>query len=103
MPHGVVSASLKQLSVGDSVVLQCSIVLAALVTERNLLRHTGHCKKLAPTWSQLADEYKTNDKVSIDQIDCTRAKTVCEKSEVRGYPTLKAYLNGEQHAVFKGT
>lgn len=50
----------------------------------------------------MAEEYKNNDKVSIDQIDCTNAKTVCEKAEVRGYPTLKAYLNGEQHAVFKG-
>jgi thiol-disulfide isomerase/thioredoxin len=62
----------------------------------------GHCKKLAPTWSQLAEEYKDNKNVSIDQVDCTKARSLCEKAEVRGYPTLKSYHNGEQHAVFKG-
>ncbi|KAK9916761.1 hypothetical protein WJX75_006663 [Coccomyxa subellipsoidea] len=62
----------------------------------------GHCKKMAPTWSQLADSYKSNKEVVIAQVDCTTAKDVCEKAEVTGYPSLKSYYNGESHATFRG-
>ncbi|BDA40934.1 probable thioredoxin domain-containing protein 5 [Coccomyxa sp. Obi] len=62
----------------------------------------GHCKKLAPTWSQLADSYKDSEEVVIAQVDCTKEKDVCEKAEVTGYPSLKSYYNGESHATFRG-
>jgi hypothetical protein len=57
---------------------------------------------MAPTWSQLADSYKSNKEVVIAQVDCTTAKDVCEKAEVTGYPSLKSYYNGESHATFRG-
>ncbi len=62
----------------------------------------GHCKKLAPVWSELADELKHNKQVSIGQVDCTQAQDLCKKLEVTGYPTLKSFHGGESHAQFRG-
>ena len=62
----------------------------------------GHCKKLAPVWSELADELKHNKQVSIGQVDCTQAQDLCKKLEVTGYPTLKSFHAGESHAQFRG-
>ena len=55
----------------------------------------GHCKRLAPTWTQLAEEYPDgNGKVNVVKVDCTVQKDLCSKHGVRGYPTL---------ALFKGS
>ena len=62
----------------------------------------GHCKKLAPTWSELADELKHNQNVSIGQVDCTQAHNLCKKLEITGYPTLKSFYSGEAQAQFRG-
>ena len=62
----------------------------------------GHCKKLAPTWSELADELKHNKSISIGQVDCTQAQSLCKKLEITGYPTLKSFYSGEAQAQFRG-
>ena len=31
----------------------------------------GHCKRLAPTWVQLADKYASTEGVTIAKVDCT--------------------------------
>ncbi len=62
----------------------------------------GHCKKLAPTWSELADELKHNKQVSIGQVDCTQAQDLCKKLEISGYPTLKTIYAGQPGAQFRG-
>ena len=62
----------------------------------------GHCKKMAPTWSQLADTYAGNESVAVAQVDCTSADAVCKEAGVGGYPTLKTFYNGEEHDVFRG-
>jgi len=62
----------------------------------------GHCKKLAPTWGDLGSYFKDNDDVVVAHIDCTAHKDVCQKAEVKGYPTLKIYFNGQVHKGYKG-
>jgi protein disulfide-isomerase-like protein len=54
----------------------------------------GHCKALAPTWDKLAKwaYEKYGDKVMVGKVDCTKNEDTCSEHEVKGYPTLKAYL-----------
>jgi len=54
----------------------------------------GHCKKLAPVWDKLGEEYKDDASVTIAKADCTIHKELCGKHAVRGYPTLLAFVNG---------
>lgn len=55
----------------------------------------GHCKRLAPTWDQLADEYM-NTTVVIAKVDCTTDTSVCSEHGVSGYPTLKLFVGSHQ-------
>ena len=53
-----------------------------LMTGGTILHRCGHCKRLAPTWGELADFFANDDKVSIDHVDCTKQKSVCSKAKV---------------------
>ncbi|KAL7313779.1 protein disulfide-isomerase precursor [Mucor circinelloides] len=59
----------------------------------------GHCKALAPEYEIAATELK--DKVKIAKVDCTENQDLCQKYDVRGYPTLKVFRNGET-SEYKG-
>jgi len=52
----------------------------------------GHCKALAPTWTELST--KTEGKYNVAEVDCTLYKDLCTKFGVRGYPTIKYIENG---------
>lgn len=49
----------------------------------------GHCKKLKKEWEKLAD--RTD--ILIGEVDCTKEEGLCNKHNVKGYPTIK-YSNG---------
>jgi protein disulfide-isomerase-like protein len=53
----------------------------------------GHCKKLAPTLDKMAPYLA--GKLAIGKIDCTVEKGLCSEQQVRGYPTLKVYRDGD--------
>eukprot|EP00934_Nitzschia_sp_Nitz4_P001097 Nitzschia sp. Nitz4//scaffold50_size126154//53704//55117//NITZ4_003682-RA/size126154-augustus-gene-0.114-mRNA-1//1//CDS//3329553689//1097//frame0 len=54
----------------------------------------GHCKRLAPVLDKVAPKLK--GKLAIGTIDCTIHKPLCNKYNVRGFPTLKYVVdNGE--------
>jgi len=46
----------------------------------------GHCKKLAPTWRELADTMK--GVLTIAELDCEMHKSLCKTEDVRGFPQL---------------
>merc|ERR1712168_418578 len=64
----------------------------------------GHCKKLAPTWADLAKKVdKDADlKVTVAKVDCTKAQDLCQAQEVRGYPTLAYFRKGEKVETYSG-
>lgn len=50
----------------------------------------GHCKKMAPAWSELMDTYAESPALFVGKVDCTSSgKSFCKKLGVRGYPTVK--------------
>lgn len=66
----------------------------------------GHCKTLAPIYKELAIELAHSDSneckhcLNLDviaEVDCTLNKESCNKHGIRGYPTLKYFIDGEAH------
>ena len=49
----------------------------------------GHCKRLAPTWEELATKYADDEGVSIAKVDCTAEgntnKELCDGQDVSHY------------------
>ena len=46
----------------------------------------GHCKKLAPTWKQLARHMQ--GKVTIAEVNCDDHQALCKMNDIQGYPTV---------------
>eukprot|EP01094_Clydonella_sp_ATCC50884_P013023 TRINITY_DN23309_c1_g1_i1.p2 TRINITY_DN23309_c1_g1~~TRINITY_DN23309_c1_g1_i1.p2 ORF type:complete len:130 (-),score=39.35 TRINITY_DN23309_c1_g1_i1:169-531(-) len=59
----------------------------------------GHCKKLAPTWEELSG---ADVNANVASVDCTVHKNVCSAQGVRGYPTLKLFVDGEAQDKYSG-
>lgn len=53
----------------------------------------GHCKALVPIYEQLATVLK--DKVNVAKVDCTTNEEICQKADIRGYPTIRLHQHGE--------
>lgn len=62
----------------------------------------GHCKNLAPTWEQLGKALEGEAGVEVGSVDCTTSKTTCTKADIRSYPTLKFFYNGEEVKKYQG-
>lgn len=66
----------------------------------------GHCKRLAPTWEELAIKYQDNSGVTIGHVDCTADdnanRELCSTHGVNGFPTLNIYKDGEKAEEYSG-
>ena len=66
----------------------------------------GHCKRLAPTWDQLATKFAGVAGVKIAKVDCTSDendnKDLCNAQGVNGFPTLNLYKNGAKEEEYNG-
>lgn len=56
----------------------------------------GHCQKLAPTWTKLANSLRNNNDVSISKVDCTQYRNICGQFNIKGYPTLLWIEDGQK-------
>ncbi|PWA01489.1 hypothetical protein BB558_002416 [Smittium angustum] len=61
----------------------------------------GHCKTLAPEYEVAASKLKEN-KINLGKIDCTVETTICDKYNIKGFPTLYVFKDG-QHLAYNGT
>ena len=57
----------------------------------------GHCKKLAPIWDELAEEYKDVKNLVIAKFDSTANEA--EGVEIQGFPTLIFYPRDNKKGV----
>jgi len=66
----------------------------------------GHCKRMAPTWEDLAKKYQDNSGVVIGHVDCTAADNInrplCDAQGVNGFPTLQIYKDGVKAEEYNG-
>jgi len=66
----------------------------------------GHCKRLAPTWEQLAQKFEAIDGVMVGHVDCTAGdninKELCNSHGVNGFPTLNIYKDGVKVEEYNG-
>jgi len=66
----------------------------------------GHCKRLAPTWEELAKKYEDNSDVVIAHVDCTASDNInrplCDTQGVNGFPTLNIYKEGVKAEEYNG-
>lgn len=63
----------------------------------------GHCKRLEPTWVDLAKKFIDVKDTTISRVDCTVYTEVCQKFEVKGYPTLLFMKDGQKMEKYKGS
>ena len=63
----------------------------------------GHCKKLQPEWDAAADTLKKEGiSAVLAKMDATVEKSTPEQFEVRGYPTIKIFRDGEVAGDYEG-
>jgi protein disulfide-isomerase A1 len=56
----------------------------------------GHCKKLAPEYAKAAQKLaEIGSTVVLGKVDATEQKELGTRFEVKGFPTLKWFVNGE--------
>lgn len=57
----------------------------------------GHCKHLAPTWSELHQKY--GSETHFAKVDCTlkESAVICNQYDIRGYPSLVYLRDGKAY------
>eukprot|EP01068_Selenidium_serpulae_P014219 Selendium_serpulae@DN6072_c0_g1_i1.p1 len=55
----------------------------------------GHCKSLAPEYEKAAKILKEKDSIPLGSVDATVEKELGTRFQIRGFPTLKIFRNGE--------
>mmetsp|Transcript_9318 Transcript_9318/g.10625 ORF Transcript_9318/g.10625 Transcript_9318/m.10625 type:complete len:134 (+) Transcript_9318:129-530(+) len=56
--------------------------------------YCGHCQKLHPIWTKLAERHDREDSVDIVEVDCIRNSDLCDAHGILGYPTMKFFQVG---------
>ncbi|XP_076041634.1 protein disulfide-isomerase TMX3-like isoform X2 [Oratosquilla oratoria] len=60
----------------------------------------GHCKKLEPVWSHVAQALYGTD-IRVGRVDCTRFTAMASEFVVKGYPTIM-FIQGDTRHTYRG-
>ncbi|CAG8721780.1 15822_t:CDS:2, partial [Acaulospora morrowiae] len=55
----------------------------------------GHCKNLAPIYEKVAKDYAQESECVVANIDASDHRTIGDRYDVKGYPTIKFFPKGE--------
>ncbi|CAE8629491.1 unnamed protein product, partial [Polarella glacialis] len=62
-----------------------------------------HCQRMAPIWEKLADLSVSREwPVKISEVDCTVSKDVCDKAQIKAFPTLALVSDGMLKGKYHG-
>ena len=62
-----------------------------------------HCQRLAPIWEKLADQAVSQAwPLKVADVDCTVSKTICEKANIKAFPTLALISEGKLKSKYRG-
>ena len=60
-----------------------------------MILRCGHCKRLAPTWDELAGKFVDHSDVTVAKVDCTsddnKNKELCSEQGVSSIIVSRAY------------
>jgi len=62
----------------------------------------SHCKRLAPTWQKLAEEYRFFTDVKVLQVNCEKEQMTCKKHKITGFPKIVAFYQGSAEVTYEG-
>ena len=59
---------------------------------------------MAPAWEELAKDVDEDTKIStkIAKVDCIVHQSICQEQEVRGYPTIIFFRDGQKVENYRG-
>lgn len=60
-----------------------------------------HCQHFAPTYGSLATQYEDAPSVTFFAVNCEDHADVCTANEVKGFPTIKAFVKNT-NSTYKG-
>lgn len=67
--------------------------------------YCGHCKKFAPTFSDLAESdrhLEDSSNFHIARVNCIAQGDLCVKEDIHGYPSLWLYREGRYTESYEG-
>lgn len=93
--------SIDQVDINDLLVLtslnsESTFAKPGLLFVKFFAPWCGHCKTMAPDWIEFAKSYKTVKQLVIAEVDCTKESSLCRMHDVKGYPSLILFENGER-------
>lgn len=57
----------------------------------------GHCRQLEPDYAEAAGKLKAEESaIRLAKVDAVEEKELAEEFEIKGFPTLKLFMDGDR-------
>lgn len=65
--------------------------------------YCSHCKRLEPTWNELALKLAQQEEILIAKVDCTANQELCQSYGINAYPKLVMFRDGKRFKDYTGS